>query len=105
MGISEAMSDDGIISGRGSPWLRGVVCGVMTAAGGLGHTIPYLVPDAWANAFWLATILAGIVVAIELVAIAWVRTRYMDTPFFRSVMQVIVGGALVLAAGAIIGSS
>ena len=105
MGISEAMSDDGIISGRGSPWLRGVVCGLMTAVGGLGHTIPYLVPDSWANAFWVATILAGIVVAIELVAIAWVRTRYMETPFFRSVMQVIVGGALVLAAGAIIGSS
>ena len=105
MGISEAMADDGIISGRGSPWLRGVVCGLMTTVGGLGHTIPYLVPDAWANAFWLATALAGVVVAIELVAIAWVRTRYMETPFFRSVMQVIVGGALVLAAGAIIGSS
>jgi rubrerythrin len=105
MGISEAMADDGIISGRGSPWLRGVVCGLMTTVGGLGHTLPYLIPDAWHNAFLLATVLAGIVVAVELVAIAWVRTRYMDTPFFRSVMQVIVGGALVLAAGAIIGSS
>jgi rubrerythrin len=105
MGISEAMADDGIISGRGSPWGRGVVCGLMTTVGGLGHTLPYLVPDAWPNAFWLATALAGVVVAIELVAIAWVRTRYMDTPFFRSVMQVIVGGALVLAAGAIIGAS
>lgn len=105
MGISEAMADDGIISGRGSPWLRGVVCGLMTTVGGLGHTIPYLVPDAWPNAFWVATFLAGLVVAVELVVIAWVRTRYMETPFFRSVMQVIVGGALVLAAGAIIGSS
>jgi erythrin-vacuolar iron transport family protein len=105
MGISEAMADDGLISGRGSPWGRGVICGLMTTVGGLGHTLPYLVPDAWANAFWIATALAGIVVAIELVAIAWVRTRYMDTPFFRSVMQVIVGGALVLAAGAIIGAS
>lgn len=105
MGISEAMADDGIISGRGSPWLRGVVCGLMTTVGGLGHTLPFMIPDAWANAFILATILAGIVVAVELVAIAWVRTRYMETPFFRSVIQVIIGGALVLAAGAIIGSS
>lgn len=105
MGISEAMSDDGIISGRGSPWLRGTVCGLMTAVGGLGHTLPYLIPDSWANAFWIATALAGVVVAVELVVIAWVRTKYMETPFFRSVIQVIVGGALVLAAGAIIGSS
>lgn len=105
MGISEAMADDGKISGRGSPWLRGVVCGLMTTAGGLGHTLPYLIPSDWPNAFLTATALAGIVVAVELVLIAWIRTRYMDTPFFRSVVQVIVGGALVLAAGAIIGSS
>ncbi|MDD3178804.1 MAG: ferritin family protein [Opitutaceae bacterium] len=105
MGISEAMADDGIISGRGSPWLRGVVCGLMTTIGGLGHTVPYLIPGIWDNAFAIATILAGITVAIELVAIAWVRTRYMETPFFRSVIQVIVGGALVLAAGVIIGSA
>lgn len=105
MGISEAMADDGKISGRGSPWLRGLVCGLMTTAGGLGHTLPYLIPDSWHNAFLLATVLAGIVVAVELVAIAWVRTRYMETPFFRSVVQVVVGGVLVLAAGAIIGSS
>ncbi len=105
MGISEAMADDGKISGRGSPWLRGVVCGLMTTVGGLGHTLPYLIPGSWDNAFAIATGLAGIVVAFELVAIAWVRTRYMETPFFRSVIQVIVGGALVLAAGAIIGSS
>ena len=77
----------------------------MTAVGGLGHTLPYLIPDTWANAFWIATALAGVVVAVELMVIAWVRTKYMETPFFRSVIQVIVGGALVLAAGAIIGSS
>lgn len=105
MGISEAMADDGKISGRGSPWLRGIVCGVMTTVGGVGHTLPYMIPSSVPNAFMLATILAGLVVAIELVAIAWVRTKYMETPFFRSVMQVIVGGALVLAAGAIIGSA
>lgn len=105
MGISEAMADDGKISGRGSPWLRGTVCGLMTTLGGVGHTLPYLIPSSWPNGFALATALAGVVVAVELVAIAWVRTRYMETPFFRSVIQVIVGGALVLAAGAIIGSS
>jgi len=105
MGISEAMADDGKISGRGSPWLRGVVCGLMTTLGGIGHTIPYLIPDSWNNAFLIATSIAGLIVAIELFAIAWVRTRYMETPFFRSVIQVIMGGALVLAAGAIIGSA
>jgi len=76
-----------------------------TTVGGVGHTLPYMIPSSGPNAFMLATILAGLVVAIELVAIAWVRTKYMETPFFRSVMQVIVGGALVLAAGAIIGSA
>ena len=105
MGISEAMADDGIISGRGSPWLRGVICGVMTTVGGLGHTLPYLIPSTWANAFAIATAISGVVVAIELFVIAWVRTRYMETPFFRSVVQVIIGGALVLATGIIIGAS
>jgi erythrin-vacuolar iron transport family protein len=105
MGISEAMADDGKISGRGSPWLRGVVCGLMTTLGGIGHTVPYLIPDAWANAFLIATSIAAVIVAIELVVIAQVRTRYMDTPFFRSVVQVIIGGALVLAAGILIGSA
>jgi rubrerythrin len=105
MGISEAMADDGKISGRGSPWLRGVVCGLMTTLGGIGHTIPYLIPDSWANAFAIATTIAAIIVAIELFVIAHVRTRYMDTPFFRSVVQVIIGGALVLAAGILIGSA
>ena len=105
MGITEAMSDDGIISGRGSPWLRGLVCGLMTAVGGIGHTLPYLVPDSWPNAFHLATGIAAAIVAVELVAIAWIRTRYMDTPFLRSMFQVVVGGVLVLLAGIAIGSS
>jgi erythrin-vacuolar iron transport family protein len=105
MGITEAMSDDGKISGRGSPWVRGWVCGLMTAVGGLGHTLPYLIPNSWPNAFWLATGIAAIIVVVELIAIAWIRTRYMETPFMRSIMQVIVGGALVLAAGVWIGSS
>ena len=105
MGFTEALSDDGIITGRGSPWLRGVVCGVMTALGGLGHTMPYLVPDAWPNAFMIATVIAAAVVAVELVAIAWIRTRYMDTPFLRATFQIIVGGVLVLLAGIFIGSA
>ncbi len=105
MGITEAMSDDGIISGRGSPWLRGLVCGLMTAIGGIGHSLPYLVPDTMANAFYIATAIAAVIVAIELVAIAWIRTRYMDTPFLRSVFQVVVGGVLVLLAGIFIGSA
>lgn len=105
MGITEAMSDDGVISGRGSPWLRGVVCGAMTAIGGLGHTLPYLVPSHWANGFMLATTIAALIVAVELVAIAWVRTKYMDTPFLRSMFQVVVGGVLVLLAGIFIGSA
>ncbi len=105
MGITEAMSDDGKISGRGSPWIRGTVCGLMTTIGGVGHSLPYLIPNSWTNAFWLATSIAAVIVAIELVVIAWVRTRYMETPFFRSIIQVVVGGALVLAVGILIGSS
>lgn len=105
MGITEAMSDDGKISGRGSPWLRGVACGFMTTVGGVGHTLPYLVPNAWPNAFYIATSIAAAIVAVELVAIAWIRTRYMDTPFLRSMFQVIIGGVLVLLAGILIGSS
>jgi erythrin-vacuolar iron transport family protein len=105
MGISESMADDGKISGRGSPWLRGVVCGLMTTMGGIFHTIPYLIPDSLANAFLIATSIAGMIVATELVVIAQIRTRYMDTPFFSSVIQVIIGGALVLAAGILIGSA
>jgi rubrerythrin len=99
MGLTEAMSDDGEITGRGDPWLRGIVCGVMTTIGGLGHTLPYLIPD-----FWTATIVAVLIVAVELVAIAWIRWKYMETPFTSAMVQVILGGALVLAAGIVIGS-
>ena len=100
MGFTEAASDDGTISGRGSPVKRGVASGVMTAIGGLGHALPYLIPD-----FWTATIIAMVVVFFELWAIAWVQNRYMETPFWRAAMQVVVGGALVFASGILIGSA
>lgn len=99
MGFAEALSDDGKISGRGAPWLRGVVCGLMTTIGGLGHTLPYLIHD-----FHLATVIALIVVAVELAVIAWIRKRYMDTPLLSAIFQVVVGGVLVFLAGWLIGS-
>lgn len=99
MGFTEAASDDGELSGRGSPVKRGFASGIMTTIGGLGHALPYLIPD-----FWTATITAIIVVFIELWAIAWIQNRFMDTPFWRATLQVVVGGALVFAAGALIGS-
>jgi rubrerythrin len=105
MGFAEALSDDGSLTGRGSPWLRGVTCGLMTTVGGLGHTMPYLVPDTWANAFWIATGIAGIVVFFELWAIAYIRARYMDTPFLQAVFQIVLGGAIVLAVGILIGAA
>src|ERR1041384_8425688 len=89
MGFAEALSDDGSLTGRGAPLVRGIVCGTMTAIGGLGHTLPYLIPD-----FLVATILAVIVVVIELAAISYIRYRYMDTPFLSSTFQVVVGGSL-----------
>ena len=98
MGFTEAAHDDGVLSGRGSPIKRGLASGVMTAVGGLGHALPYLIPD-----FWTATTLAMIVVFVELWAIAWIQNRFMETPFLRAVLQVVVGGALVFAAGALIG--
>ena len=100
MGFTEAASDDGSISGRGSPVKRGFASGVMTAIGGLGHALPYLIPD-----FWTATIIAMVVVFIELWAIAWVQNRYMDTPFWRAALQVVVGGSLVFASGILIGNA
>ena len=100
MGFTEAASDDGQISGRGSPIKRGIAAGVMTTLGGLGHAMPYLIPD-----FWTATITAIIVVFIELWAIVWIQNKYMDTPFLRATFQVVLGGALVFAAGALIGGS
>jgi erythrin-vacuolar iron transport family protein len=105
MGFAEALSDDGSLTGRGSPWLRGLTCGVMTTFGGLGHTLPYLVPDSWANAFRIATAIAGIVVLFELWAIAFIRARYMDTPFLQAVFQIVIGGAIVLAVGILIGAA
>ncbi|MGO4665936.1 iron exporter MbfA [Bosea sp. 2RAB26] len=100
MGLTEALSDDGTITGRGHPWVRGAACGVATTVGGLGHTLPYLIPD-----FWTATAIAGIIVAIELIVIAWVRWRYMETPFTSAIVQIVLGGLLVLATGIFIGSS
>jgi rubrerythrin len=100
MAFAEALSDDGSLTGRGTPWIRGSITGAMTAIGGLGHTLPYLIPD-----FWTATVLAFVVVVVELAAISWIRHRYMDTPFLSAAFQVMVGGALVFAAGILIGSS
>jgi rubrerythrin len=100
MGFAEALSDDGSLTGRGAPVLRGVVCGVMTALGGLGHTLPYMIPD-----FWIATSISIIVVCVELTIISWIRWRYMDTSFLAAGFQVMVGGALVFVAGILIGSS
>jgi rubrerythrin len=100
MAFAEALSDDGSLTGRGAPAVRGAVTGAMTAVGGLGHTLPYLIPD-----FWTATVVSVIVVAIELGAISWVRHRYMDTPFLQATFQVVVGGVLVFLAGILIGSS
>ena len=98
MGFTEAASDDGELSGRGSPVKRGFASGIMTTLGGLGHALPYLITD-----FWTATTIAIIVVFIELWAIVWIQNRFMQTPFMRATLQVVVGGALVFAAGAIIG--
>ena len=100
MGFAEALSDDGSLTGRGAPVVRGVVCGTMTAIGGLGHTLPFLIPS-----FWTATVIAIAVVVVELIAISYIRHRFMDTPFLAASFQVLVGGALVFAAGILIGSS
>jgi rubrerythrin len=99
MGFTEAAHDDGKLSGRGSPLKRGLASGIMTAIGGLGHALPYLIPH-----FWTATVTAAVVVFIELWAIAFIQNKYMETPFFRAVMQVVFGGSLVLAAGILIGN-
>jgi rubrerythrin len=100
MGFAEALSDDGSLTGRGHPWVRGVVCGLMTTAGGIGHTLPFLISD-----FRVAISAAIAIVAAELAAISFVRHRYMDTPFLAAAFQVVVGGALVFLAGILIGSS
>ncbi len=100
MAFAEALSDDGSLTGRGAPVVRGLVTGGMTALGGMGHALPYLIPD-----FFIATAFAFVVVAIELLAISWIRTHYMDTPFLQAAFQVVVGGALVFGVGILIGSS
>ncbi len=99
MGFAEALSDDGSLTGRGRPLLRGIVCGLMTFVGGVGHALPFLIED-----FWTAMALATAVVLAELLAIAWVRNRYMDTPFLSAVFQVVVGGVIVFLSGIWIGS-
>ena len=100
MGFAESLSDDGSLTGRGSPWIRGITIGLMTTAGGIGHTLPFLIDN-----FHIAMTIAVIVVAIELAAIAYIRHRYMDTPFLQAAFQVIVGGVLVFLTGWLIGSS
>ena len=100
MGFAEALSDDGTLTGRGHPWIRGVVCGLMTTLGGIGHTLPYLL-----GSFYTATAVAAVVVVLELAAISYIRYKYMDTPPFSAAFQVMVGGALVFAAGVLIGNS
>jgi erythrin-vacuolar iron transport family protein len=100
MAFAEALSDDGSLTGRGRPLLRGAVTGLMTAAGGIGHTLPFLLPD-----FHAAFVAAVVIVAIELAAIAWIRNRYMDTPLLSAAFQVVVGGVLVFVTGIWIGSS
>jgi rubrerythrin len=100
MGFAEALSDDGSLTGRGHPWVRGLVCGLMTTAGGIGHTLPFLISN-----FHLAIMVAVGIVAIELAAISYIRHRYMDTPFLSAAFQVVVGGVLVFLSGILIGSS
>jgi hypothetical protein len=100
MAFSEGLSDDGKVSGRGSSWVRGPVCGVMTFLGAAGHTLPFLLPG-----FLTAVLLAGSVVIVELLVIAWIRKRYMDTPLLAAIFQVVVGGVIVFLAGILIGSA
>jgi rubrerythrin len=100
MGFAEAMSDDGVLSGRGRPWARGTVCGLMTTVGGIGHTLPFLIPN-----FLYAMCVAVAIVTVELAVIAWIRHRYMDTPLVSAAFQVILGGVLVFIVGILIGSA
>ncbi len=118
MGFAEALSDDGTLTGRGHPWLRGGITGLMTMIGGVGHTLPYLVPAglAWTfnfngfdpftlNGFHIATLIAAFIVFVELWAIAWIRSRYMDTRFLQAAFEVVLGGLIVFVAGVFIGSA
>src|SRR6202521_238527 len=98
MGFAESLSDDGSLTGRGRPWIRGPICGLMTAAGGIGHTLPFLISD-----FSVAMAVAMVVVVVELAVISAIRHRYMDTPWLRATVQVMLGGALVFLTGILIG--
>jgi rubrerythrin len=100
MGFAEALSDDGSLTGRGRPWTRGLICGLMTAVGGLGHTLPYLIPN-----YQTATAIAVVVVLIELGVIAWIRHRFMDSPWASALVQVVIGGVLVFLTGMLLGMS
>jgi rubrerythrin len=100
MAFAEALSDDGALTGRGNPVMRGLVTGVMTTAGGIGHTLPYLIAD-----FRTATSVAVVVVSVELAVISWIRHHYMDTPLVRATLQVVLGGVLVFITGILIGKS
>ena len=100
MGFAEALSDDGVLSGRGRPFIRGIVCGLMTTMGGIGHTLPFLITN-----FHVAMLVAVVVVALELAAISWIRHKYMDTPLLAAAFQVVVGGVLVFLTGILIGSA
>jgi rubrerythrin len=100
MGFAEALSDDGSLTGRGHPWVRGLICGAMTALGGIGHTLPFLLPD-FRQALWAA----GAVVLVELAIITWIRHRYMDSPWVSAALQVGLGGVLVFITGVLIGNS
>ena len=100
MGFAEALSDDGSLTGRGHPWTRGFICGMMTALGGIGHTLPFLIPG-----FRAAMTVAVFVVLVELAVISWIRHRYMETPMVSAALQVGLGGILVFATGVLIGSS
>lgn len=100
MGFAEALSDDGSLTGRGHPLLRGIITGLMTTIGGVGHTLPYLIPD-----FAIATTVAILIVLIELWVIAWIRAKYMDTPFLQAAFEIVVGGFIVFAAGILIGNA
>ena len=100
MGFAEALSDNGSLTGRGAPWIRGLICGLMTTLGGIGHTLPFLIPS-----FYTAMAVAVAVVVVELGVISWIRWRYMDTPPISAAMQVGFGGALVFATGVLIGNS
>jgi rubrerythrin len=105
MGFAEALSDDGSMTGRGRPLTRGVVCGLMTALGGVGHSLPYLIPESVPNSYRIATGIAAGIVMIELGIIAWIRHRFMDTPWAAALTQVVIGGILVFLTGILIGSS